>query len=312
MIEIGRFRIPARILHLAMLFTVGISYSLLFSINKLSAEAGVPYIAYVFWHSLGAGLILLVPCLVMGRAAWPKLNWLHGRTYLVWGGLAIAAPISLLTYVAPNLPAAVMTMILVLVPLFTYIFALLFRMERFRTLSVLAILMGLGGVLLVIVPDASLPDAEAAGWVLLALLAPASFSLVTVFAGKYRPPAAPSVTLACGLLMGSALLLAPVMFGTGQLYVFPGPSLEGDLTLLYASLLTAVIFYIFLEMVRLAGPVFATQHNYIAVLAGFGWGLLFFGEAHSAYIWGATALMFAGLTLHTISMRRAARAEAAG
>ncbi len=292
-----------------MLFTVGISYSLLFSINKLSAEAGVPYVAYVFWHSLGAGLMLLVPCLVKGRAAWPKLNWLHLRTYFVWGGLAIAAPISLLTYVSPNLPAAVMTMILVLVPLFTYVFALVFRMERFRLLSVLAILMGLGGVLLVIVPEASLPDAGAAGWVLLALLAPACFSLVTVFAGKYRPPAAPSATLACGLLFGSAILLVPVMLGTGQLYVFPGPSLEGDLTLLYASLLTTAIFFIFLEMVRVAGPVFATQHNYIAVLAGFGWGLLFFSEAHNAYIWGATALMFAGLSMHTVSVRRAAQTE---
>lgn len=302
--------IPPRVLHLGMLFTVGISYSLLFSINKLAAEAGLPYVAYVFWHSLGGGLMLLVPCLLMGRSTWPQLGWLHLRTYLVWGGLAIAAPITLLTYVSPNLPAAVMTMILVLVPLFTYLFALLFRMERFRALSVLALLMGLGGVLLVIVPGTSLPDVDAAGWVLLALLAPACFSLVTVFAGKFRPPDAPSATLACGLLLGSALLLVPVMFGAGQLYLFPGPSLEGDLTLLYASLLSVVIFYVFLEMVRLAGPVFATQHNYIAVLAGFGWGLLFFGEAHSVYIWGATALMFAGLAMHTLSARRAARAEA--
>ena len=233
------------------------------------------------------------------------------RTYFVWGGLGIAGPITLLTYVAPNLPSAVMTMILVLVPLFTYLFALLLRMERFRALSVLALLLGLGGVLLVIVPEASLPSAEAAGWVLLALLAPASFSLVTVFAGKFRPPDAPSATLACGLLLGSAVLLVPVMFGTGQLYLFPGPSLSGDLTLLYASLLSVLIFYVFLEMVRLAGPVFATQHNYIAVLAGFGWGALIFGEAHSVYIWGATALMFAGLTLHTLSARRAARAAEA-
>ncbi len=303
--------IPARVFHIAMLFTVGISYSLLFSINKMAAEAGLPYVAYVFWHSLGGGLILLLPCLLMGRSTWLQLNWLHLRTYFVWGGLAIAGPITLLTYVSPNLPSAVMTMILVLVPLFTYLFALLFRMERFRALSALALLLGLGGVLLVIVPKASLPGAEAAGWVLLALLAPASFSLVTVFAGKFRPPAAPSVTLACGLLLGSAVLLVPAMFATGQVYLFPGPSLKGDLTLLYAALLSAVIFYIFLEMVRLAGPVFATQHNYIAVLAGFGWGALFFGEAHSAYIWGATVLMFAGLTLHTFSARRAAQAAQA-
>ena len=83
--------IPPRVLHLGMLFTVGISYSLLFSINKMSAEAELPYVAYVFWHSLGGGLMLLVACVMMGRHAWPQLNWLHVRTYLVWGGLGIAA-----------------------------------------------------------------------------------------------------------------------------------------------------------------------------------------------------------------------------
>ncbi len=300
-----------RALHVAMLFTVGITYSLLFSVNKIAAESGVPYVAYVFWHSLGGGLFLLLPCLALGRGAWPKLNWLHLRTYAVWGGLAIAAPISLLTYVAPHLPAGVMTMILILVPLFTYLFALLFRMERFRLLSVLALLLGLGGVLLVVVPGVSLPSPEMAGWVLLALLAPACFSLVTVFAGKYRPPDAPSATLACGLLLGSAVLLVPVMFGTGQLYALPGPVRGGDLAILYAALLSALIFFVFLEMVRLAGPVFATQHNYIAVLAGFGWGLLLFGERHSTYIWAATVLMFAGLALHTVSARREAKRRVA-
>lgn len=300
----------SKALHVAMLFTVGITYSLLFSVNKIAAESGLPYVAYVFWQSIGAGLFLLIPCLLIGRRAWPQGNWLHVRTYLVWGLLAIAAPISLLTYVAPNLPAAIMTMILVLVPLFTYLFALIFQVERFRLLSVAALVLGLGGVLLVVVPEASLPSPDMAGWVLLALLAPACFSLVTVFAGKFRPPDAPSVTLACGLLLGSGVLLVPVMFGTGQLYVFPGPSLGGDLAILYAALLNAMIFFVFLEMVRLAGPVFATQHNYIAVLAGFGWGLVLFGEQHSAYIWGATVLMFGGLGLHTISSRRAAKQAA--
>ncbi len=57
--------IPSRIFYLAMLFAVGISYSLLFSINKLAAEAGLPYVAYEFWHSLGGGLMLLLLCLMM-------------------------------------------------------------------------------------------------------------------------------------------------------------------------------------------------------------------------------------------------------
>lgn len=294
-----------RAFQLVLLFVLGTSYSLLFAINKLAVTHGVPNVAYVFWHSLAAGLFLLVICVL--RRDLPKLDWLHLRTYLVWGLLTTAAPISLLTYVAPHLPAGVITMVLVLVPLCTYLLALVFRADRFRVLGVLGILFGLAGVLLVIVPDVSLPSPDMVGWVLLALLAPVMFGLVTVFAGKYRPPAASSLNLTCGLLLASAVMLVPLMFGLGQAYVFPGGDVVGDLCILYAGLLTAAVFYLFLEFVRIAGPVFVTQHNYIATLAGFGWGIAFFDEGYSAYICGATALMFVGLALLNLGLWLEAR-----
>lgn len=306
--------VKSRAFHIALLFLMGTSYSLLFAVNKLAVTHGIPNVAYVFWHSLGAGLSLFL--LGALNRDLPKLDWLHLRTYLVWGLLTTAAPISLLTYVAPHLPAGIITMILVLVPLCTYLLALVLGVDRFRVLGVFGILFGLAGVLLVIVPEVSLPSRDMVGWVLLALLAPVMFALVTVFAGKYRPPSASSLNLAGGMLLASAIMLVPVMFGLGQAYVFPGPDLTGDLCILYASLLTAWVFYLFLEFVRLAGPVFVTQHNYIATLAGFGWGILFFGEGYSAYIWGATALMFVGLTLLNVGLwreaRRASRASLAG
>ena len=303
--------VKSRWFYIILLFLMGTSYSLLFAVNKLAVMHGVPFVAYVFWHSLGGGLFLLV----LGglNRDLPKFDWLHLRTYLVWGLLTTAAPISLLTYVAPHLPAGIITMILVLVPLVTYVIALVFRVDRLRLLGVLGILFGLAGVLLVIVPDVSLPSPDMVGWVLLALFAPVMFGLVTVFAGKYRPPAASSLNLACGLLFGSAVLLMPVMLGLGQGYMFPGPDLIGDLSILFASLLTAWVFYLFLEIIRVTGPVFITQHNYIATLAGFGWGILFFGEGYSPYIWGATLLMFIGLTLLNVGLwretRRASRAH---
>jgi drug/metabolite transporter (DMT)-like permease len=298
-----------KLLPFALLFLLASSYSLLFSVNKIAVQEGLPNIAYVFWHSLG-GALLLLP-VATWRGAPPQFSWEHGRTYLVWGLLSTAAPISLLTYAAPHLSAGLVTMILVLVPLITYALALAFRMERFRVLSVLGLLFGLGGILLVVVPKASLPEPGMAAWVLLTLLAPLCFGLVTVFAGKFRPPASPSVTLACGLLFGSAILLVPVMVGTGQFYIFPGPSLLGDLCILFASILTALVFALFLEIIRLAGPVFVSQHNFAAVLIGFGWGALFFGEQPRPLIWGATALMFFGLVLHTYSVRRGTASAAA-
>ncbi len=284
-----------RIVIVLLLFTQGVVFSLLMPVNKIAIESGLPTIAYVFWWSLGAGLFLLIGGALSGRL--PGLGPAHLRTYAVSGALGVAAPMIVLTYVAPKLPVGIVTLILITVPLFTYLFASLAGLDKLRGLSAAGLLLGLAGVLVVMVPTVSLPSREMVGWVLLALLAPLSFSVVNIFVAKYRPPAAPSLGLAAGLMLASAILLAPVMLATGQLYVFPGPRLAGDLAILGAVAINAYVYLMFFEIVRRAGPVFFSQMNYIVVLAGFGWGILLFGESHSAYIWGAAALMLLGFAL---------------
>ena len=92
--------------------------------------------------------------------------------YLIIGTTGLAFPFTLMTFVAPQLPAGIVSMLVVLSPLMTYVFALLARLEHFRWLSLLGTLLGLAGVLLLILPDASLPEAGMVGWVLVCLLAP--------------------------------------------------------------------------------------------------------------------------------------------
>jgi len=291
-----------------MLMATGVLFGLVFSV-KIAAEAGVAPLGFTFWQSLGAGLVLLVFAVIRGQV--PVLSAVHVRTYFVSGALGIAIPISLLAYVAPQLPASVVTLVLMLSPPLTYVFSLLLRMEKFRWLSVVGILCGMAGVLLVILPGASLPEPDMVGWLVLAFLAPVSFACVNVYAGRFRPPEAPSLMLACGVLLASAIFLLPIMFATGQFHMFPGPDLAGDLAILWAVLLHAAFWVMFFEIVRLAGPVYFSQFNFVAVLAGMGWAILIFDDRPSAYIWGALVLLFAGLGLINWSMRRAQRAKTA-
>ena len=98
----------------------------------------------------------------------------------------------------------------------TYLFALLARLERFRWLSLLGILLGLAGVLLLILPDASLPEAGMVGWVLVCLLAPASLALTNVLAAVLRPPAISSLAMSAALLLGASVVLFPIMLALEQ------------------------------------------------------------------------------------------------
>ena len=284
------------------LLVAGVLYGLLFSINKVATTNGVPGLAYVFWHTLGAGLILWLGCAVTRTPV--GLSRAHLRLYLVCGAVGVSIPVSLLAHVAPNLPASLVVMTTCLSPTCTYLLAMSLRMERFRLLSTGGVALGFAGILILVVPGITLPTFAEVSWLLLALLATVCFAAFNILGTLLRPPEAHSLGLACGMQMGGALVLVPVMLGTGETYLFPGPLLAGDLAILGATAITALVWYLVFEILRRSGPLFLSQFGYIIVLAGLGWGALIFGERLSSSAWIAAALLLAGLAVLTWSKRR--------
>ena len=205
----------------AYLLFAGALYGLLFSINKVATTNGVPGLAYVFWHTLGAGLILWLGCLATRTPV--RFDRAHLRLYFVAGALGISIPVSLLAHVAPNLPASLVVMVTCLSPTCTYLMAMALRMERFRLLSTGGVALGLAGILILVVPGITLPSFAEVSWLLLALLAPVCFAAFNIAGAILWPPKAHSLGLACGIQLGGAVVLVPVMLGTGETYLFPGP-----------------------------------------------------------------------------------------
>ena len=289
-------------LAVAYLLIAGALYGLLFSINKIATTHEVPGLAYVFWHTLGAGLILLLGCAATRTPL--GLSPAHLRLYVIGGAVGISIPVSLLAHVAPNLPASLVVMVTSLSPTCTYLMAMLLRMERFRLLSTGGVALGLAGIVILVVPGVTLPSFAEVSWLLLALLAPLCFAAFNIVGAVMWPPAARSLALACGIQLGGAVVLVPVMLGTGETYLFPGPLLAGDLAILAAAAITALVWYLIFEILRRGGPLFLSQFGYIIVLTGFGWGAAIFGERLSGSAWGAAALLLAGLAVLTWSKRR--------
>ncbi len=300
----------SKLIFIPALAGVAVIYSALFPVNRFSAEAGLPYIGYVFWFSLLATAALTIPAAVLGHL--PRLTWPHIRAYFVLGALGIAFPVPLLAFVAPKLPLAIITLLLILVPMITYVLSYLVRIERFRVSGAIGVLLGLAGILLVLVPDLSLPEPEMAGWLLLALVAPLCFGATNTMAVYLRPPAAPPLAMSVGMTACATILLVPIMLGTGQAYLFPGPTLDGMLAVLYAAAINASTMVCWFILVRRIGAVFFSQFNYFIVLAGFGWGYWLYDEQHSVYVWAATGLTFLGLAIFSRGAQIASAAEARG
>jgi drug/metabolite transporter (DMT)-like permease len=278
----------------AMLLGAAVIYGAFFSVNKLAATGGAPPLAYAFWQSFGAGLVLWIVLTLRGErlsVSRPALT-----SYIVIGALVIGIPISLLTYIAPKLPAGVMTLVLALSPPFTFILGVAVRVERFRWLGLLGLLFGFAGVVLIVAPGASAAEPIAWQWFLLALLAPVMFAGSNIAAALLQPPASSSVATAAGVLFGSALVLLPVMLIAGQAWA-PTRLDEAAIGTLLAIAINATFLVLFLEIIRRAGPVFFAQFNYLAVLAGVAWGAVIFGERLSIYVILAMLLMFVGVFL---------------
>ena len=267
-----------------MLLSAAAIYGAVFTVNKLAAKAGVPALAYSFWQSFGAGLVLWIALTLSGERLGVSRRDII--SYIVIGALVIGLPISLLTYIAPKLPAGVMTLVLALSPPITFVISVLARVEGFRWLGLVGLLFGFAGVVLIVAPGATLGGTEAWKWFLLALLAPVMFAGSNVAAAVLPPPASSSVTTATGVLFGSALVLLPMMLVSGQTW-FPQQIDSGAIATLLAIAINAVFLMLFLEIIRRAGPVFFAQFNYLAVLAGRGLGRPHFRRAaFDLYLFG--------------------------
>lgn len=256
---------------------------------------GIPPLGYAFWQAFAPGCVLLGVCGATGQR--PGLGRRHGRYYLTAGLLGMSIPNIIFYFVIDRIPAGLMAVVVTTAPLLTYVFALALAMEAFRPLRAAGIATGFAGALFLVLPKASLPAPDMLPWTLLAFLTPAFYAINSIYSARARPPGSASLGLACGMLFGAAAIQLPIVLGFGDFYWPAWPPADRDLALAAQVAISSFAYVLFFELLRLAGPVFFSQVGYIVTLTGLLWGMFFFGERHSAWIYMATALILFGVGL---------------
>jgi len=280
---------------LIMLLIGGAAYGTIFSANKIAIEGGFPFVAFTFYQAFIAGAVLLVVGLVQGER--PGTSGAHLRQYAVTALFGFIVPFIVFSFVADKLPALVVTLLLALTPALTYLFAFLLRLERLRWISIAGVLLGFLGILLIVLPKGGLPSPDMAGWLLLALLGPLGFAMNNVSVALLRPAASTSATLSAGVLIVSAAVLFVIMLAV-EGFVWVGDlGSDAVLGMLWAAAVNGLTFLVLFEIIRLAGPVFFAQFNYVSVGAGFLWALVMFNDVPSLWVWIALAVLVVGLFL---------------
>ncbi len=293
---------PSRLLRLVLgplaLLAMGTIWGLGFALAKLAGENGAHPIGLALWETIGSGVLLLVICVLLGR--FPRRQWSYLRYYLINGLLGFTIPGPLLFWVAPHLPVAVLTMMIPMAPLLTYVLILFLRTERFDIWRALGVLLGFTGVGLIVLPEGSLPEPGLVGWVLLGLAAACFYALQNLYIAMRSPPGADVLTQTTGMLILGGFAAIPLAAGFDGFLLPVFPMTIAVKAAAAMLLINAAMMLIFVWVVRAIGPVFASQTANVIVVAGVFWGWIIFGEILSQWVWGAILAMAVGVALVTL------------
>ena len=288
----GRFRFLLP--WLALLF-MGAAWGLSFSFGRIATSVGGQPFGITFWQCIVCGGILLTYTLLRGRPM--PLDGRHLRIYLYVALLGASIPNSLYYFAAPHVDAGVLSITVTLIPMVTYAVALALGSEVRSLVRVSGVICGAIAILMLVLPENSLPSRDAIPWLLLACLSAVCYALENIYLSRPGQQDIGPVRTACGMNLMAAALVLPVGLATGQFFIptFPFGTLEW--TIIGLGMINAVAYTTLIAVIGMAGPVFASQTGYVVTLAGVFWGMALFGEQHSPWVWASLVTMMVGMSL---------------
>jgi len=294
---------PHPLLPVALLTLIAGLWGGFFALIKTAVTGGVSPVNYVFWFTLIGGTVLLFIGRV--RGSWPRARRAHLLFYFKTGLVRFTFANIVLYAAQGKLPVGIMAVLMTFVPIFTHGFSLACRIERPDAVRIAGILLGFGGVLLIVLPRSSLPDPALAVWVLIGLGAPLLHALAYVMLSeKNRPPDADSLSIACGTLLAAAVMALPLALALGRFELVLPPFSTGEFAMITHAVLAGFNFYAIFELIRISGPTYMSQANFLSVAFGVAFGIAIFGESHSLYVWGAMGLTLCGVALVNARQRK--------
>lgn len=279
---------------LALLLLVGASWGITQPLAKIAVSTGHQPFGLIFWQ-LVIGAAVMAP-LALRRGRLP----LHARalwTYLVIALIGTVVPNSASYQAIAHIPAGVASILLSLVPLMAFPMALALGLDRWSSRRLLGLLAGLAGVLILTLPEASLPDPAMLAWVPVALIAAVCYAFEGNYVARWGTAGADPVQVLFGASVVGAVLALALAQGSGQFIDPRIPWGAPEWALVAASVIHAFAYASYVWLVGQAGPVFAAQVGYLVTGFGVLWAMLLLDERYSPFIWGAGVLILLGVAL---------------
>ena len=280
---------------IAALTLTGAVWALTFPLTKIAVTGGYRSFGIIFWSS-AISVAVLGGIVVLRGMKLPLNRGALGR-YVFVALFGTVLPSAASYTAAVHLPSGVISVCMSIVPMVSFPLAIAVGLDRPSWSRVLGLATGLAGVLLITLPDSSLPDPAQSVFILLVLLAVFCYAIEGVGLGKLGRAGLDPIQLLLGASIIAAVAALPVAVLTHTFIVPAWPLRAAEAAVMLSGVANAAAYVGYVWIVGRGGPVFAAQVAYIVTGFGVVWSMLLLGETYSLWIWTALAAIFAGLFL---------------
>jgi len=278
-----------------ILIILGLGWGLSFTLGKIAITAGGTPIGLTFWQSLFSGLILLAYVFFRhGKIIIPKIMFLP---IVIITFLSVVIPNIIFYACVEHLDAGVLSISVSVIPLFTYLIALGLKMDKFKVRRVIGLITGFCALLILILPENSLPDKRDIPWVLLALNCALCYALENIYIDRLALQNFGPIRLVCAVSFVSAIITFLLSLVMDQFFILQPTNLYLFISTLGLGFISATAYSIFIYLIGRAGSVFSSQVGYLVTFFGVVWGIIILGESHSVFVWISLAMIMMGIFL---------------
>jgi drug/metabolite transporter (DMT)-like permease len=286
---------------IAALLLIGIAWGLTVPLSKIAVSGGCTPLGIMFWEQLIVALIMGLILVARSAIAQQKISIPVDRStllfYIMVALLGTVFPNFFSYWAVGELPAAIIAIVIASVPMFALAIAVGAGIEPFVIQRWFGVCLGAAAIVLLVAPEASLPNPEKSIFVLVALAAAFCYGLEGNYIARCKPRTVDPIGTLFGASIISVCIITPLSIGSGTWINLSGHFTAPKQAILGIALFHALAYSGYIWLVGRAGPVFSSQVAYIITLSAMILSMLLLHEALSAFALAALVLMLAGLAL---------------
>ena len=244
---------------------------------------------------VGIAALILIPVHLVLQGALPR----DAKTWFSCGGMSIlnnVLPFTAIAWGQHAITGGLASVINATTPMFGAIFMVLFAMEAVSLRKLVALVLGLIGV--IILKGGNFGDLGPQSLGILAVVfASACYGLSSVWSKKYLMGIPPMTTATCQLITSSSVMLILVLlFSDVKLYAAASFNTWAALLTL-AALSTSIAYLIFFRIIQRAGPSFVILVTMLVPLSAILLGFIVLGETLSLHEVIGAAIILGALVI---------------